>query len=182
MLWDSTSVRTTSMPDRIAESNANALRLCCHHRIMGWNPFWMDVFAKLHYNHKKFLQFFPLLHMYLNLVKTIGAWNSEGSFRKYFDTDTFVRQKGEPGQVPVPIPPLKQTNKQQKIFQPTVHTAWTASTLPSFRDYKLSWERLSITSSTTYYRKLFVVFLLITSRHNKRPNQFYNQNMHQSCY
>ena len=113
MLWDSTSVRTTSMPDRIAESNANALRLCCHHRIMGWNPFWMDVFAKLHYNHKKFLQFFPLLHMYLNLVKTIGAWNSEGSFRKYFDTDTFVRQKGEPGQVPVPIPPLKQTNNQE---------------------------------------------------------------------
>ena len=149
MLWDSTSVRTTSMPDRIAESNANALRLCCHHRIMGWNPFWTDVFAKLHYNHKKFLQFFPLLH---KCKSRENNWCME--LRRLL----------------------------QKIFQPTVHTAWTASTLPSFRDYKLSWERLSITSSTTYYRKLFVVFLLITSRHNKRPNQFYNQNMHQSCY
>ena len=102
MLWDSTSVRTTSMPDRIAESNANALRLCCHHRIMGWNPFWLDVFAKLHYNHKKFLQFFLLQHIMSKPRE--NNWCME--LRRLL----------------------------QKIFQPSVHTAWT---LPSFRDYKL---------------------------------------------
>ena len=30
-------------------------------------------------------------------------------------TDMSVRQRGEPGQTPVPIPPLKQTNKHSKL-------------------------------------------------------------------
>ena len=30
------------------------------------------------------------------------------------NTDTSVRQRGEPGQTPVPIPPLKQTNSMTK--------------------------------------------------------------------
>ena len=138
MLWDSTSVRTTSMPDRIAESNANALRLCCHHRIMGWNPFWMDVFAKLHYNHKKFLRFFPLLHIckisWKQLVHGIKKAPSENISIRTHSSGKGVN-RGKPR---YPSHPWnKQTNKQQKIFQPIVHTAWTASTLPSFRDYKL---------------------------------------------
>ena len=92
IIWNSTSLRTTSMPDRIAESNANALRLCCHHRIMGWNPFWLDVFAKLHYNHKKFLQFFLLQHIMSKPRE--NNWCME--LRRLL----------------------------QKIFQPSVHTAW----------------------------------------------------------
>ena len=118
MLWDSTSVRTTSMPDRIAESNANALRLCCHHRIMGWNPFWMDVFAKLHYNHKKFLRFFPLLHIckisWKQLVHGIKKAPSENISIRTHSSGKGVN-RGKPR---YPTHPWNKQTNNRKYFNP----------------------------------------------------------------